>query len=434
MDNQEIQNQELKFEKRKVSELIPYARNSRTHSDEQVAQIAASIKEFGFMTPIIISKDNTIIAGHGRILAARKLGLEVVPCLMAEHLTEAQIKAYVIADNKLSENAGWDNEMLKVEIEDLKGLDFDVDILGFSDKELSKLFDENKETEDDDFDINKALDEKAFVEYGDIWQLGKHRLMCGDSTKEEDVKVLMDGNKANCCITDAPYNVSYEGGTGMKIKNDAFKNKDDFYNFLLAVYKNVYESLVDGGTLYAFHSDSEKVNFYNAIVGAGFHYSTTCIWVKDSLVIGRQDYQQRHEPCTYAFKNTSRHEWYSDRKQTTVWEFERPKKSELHPTQKPIPLIAYPMKNSTQENGLVLDLFGGSGSTLIAAEQLNRISFLMEIDPKYASAIIRRAISYWNNDTKNVYCIRKGQKINCLNIYDPSKEDFKYNEKKVSDK
>ena len=198
MDNQEIQNQEMKFEKRKVSELIPYARNSRTHSDEQVAQIAASIKEFGFMTPIIISKDNTIIAGHGRILAARKLGLEIVPCLMAEHLTEAQIKAYVIADNKLSENAGWDNEMLKVEIEDLKGLDFDVDILGFSDKELSKLFDENKETEDDDFDINKALDEKAFVEYGDIWQLGKHRLMCGDSTKEEDVKVLMDGNKANC--------------------------------------------------------------------------------------------------------------------------------------------------------------------------------------------------------------------------------------------
>ena len=435
MNNQEIQDKELKYIKMKVSDLLPYARNSKKHDEMQVNKIASSIKEFGFINPVIINQDNTILCGHGRVLAAKKLGLEIVPCLIADHLTEAQKKAYIIADNKLTEVGGtWDNEMLKVEIEDLKANDFDVEILGFSDKELSKLFDAGKETEEDDFDLNKALDEKAFAKIGDVWLLGKHRLMCGDSTKQDDVKVLMDGNKANSCITDAPYNVNYEGGTGLKIKNDSFKNGEDFFNFLLAVYKNAYESLVDGGTLYAFHSDSEKVNFFNSIVGAGFHYSTTCIWVKDRFVLGRGDFQQMHEPCVYAFKDTAKHEWYSDRKQSTVWNFDRPMKSELHPTQKPIPLIAYPMRCSTQENGLVLDLFGGSGTTLIAAEQLNRISFLMEIDPKYASAIVRRYVCFKGNKTDDVFVLRNGEKINCLDIYDPSKEEFTYKEGNVDDK
>lgn len=433
MDNQEIQSKELKYEKRKVSDLIPYARNTRTHNEEQITQLASSIKEFGFINPVIVYKDNTILAGHARVLASRKLGLEYVPCLLADYLTEAQKKAFIIADNKLAENAGWDSELLKVEIADLKSEDFNVDILGFSDKELNKLFAEDKDVVEDEFDINKALDEDAFVKNGDIWKLGKHRLMCGDSTKDVDVKKLMDGNKANVCITDPPYNCSYKGGTGMKIKNDSFKDKDEFFNFLLSAFKCAYDNLVDGGAIYIFHSDAEKVNFFNATVGAGFHYSTTCIWVKDTLVIGRMDYQMRHEPVIYAFKDTGKHEWYSDRKQTTVWEFDRPKKSELHPTMKSLPLIAYPMKNSTQENGLVLDLFGGSGTTLIASEQLNRISFLMELDPKYASAIVKRYIALKGN-ADDVFVERNGETLKCIDVYDPAKDEFKFKEGNVDDK
>ena len=438
MDNQEIESKELKYEKRKVSELIPYARNTRTHTDEQINQVASSIREFGFMNPIIVNQDNTILAGHCRILAAKKLGLEYVPCLMADHLTEAQKKAFIIADNKLAENAGWDTELLKVEIEDLKASDFNVEILGFDDKELSKLFDEDRDvTDDEDFDLNKELDKKAFVQNGDVWILGKHRLMCGDSTKAEDVAVLMDGKKANCCITDPPYNANIQGGAhvkgrgkegGLKIMNDHFEKSEDFYNFLYAAFKNIYENLVDGGVLYSFHSDSEKVNFYNAVVNAGFHYSTTCTWVKDSLVIGRQDYQQITEPIIYAFKDTAKHEWYSDRKQTTAWMFPRPKKSELHVTMKPLALMGYPMKNSTQENSIVLEPFGGSGSTLMAGEQLNRIVFAMELDPKYASAIVRRYISFKNKNTEDVKLIRGGKTLECTEIYDPTKDDFSFKE------
>ena len=440
MDNKEIQERELKYIKVPVSVLVPYARNTRTHTDQQIDQVAASIREFGFMNPVIINGDNTILAGHARVLASKKLGLEYVPCLIADHLSEAQKKAFIIADNKIAENAGWDTELLKVELEDLKGADFDVEILGFTDKELNKIFDEGKETEDDNFDLNKALDEKAFVELGDVWLLGKHRLMCGDSTKEEDVKILMDGNKANACITDPPFNVNIQGGAhvkgkrkegGLKILNDNFKTSEEFFNFLLSAFKNIYDNLVDGGAFYCFHSDSEKVNFYNATVSAGFHYSSTCIWVKDTLVIGRSDYQQRHEPVIYAFKDTAKHEWFSDRKQTTVWEFERPKKSELHPTMKPIKLIAYPMKNSTQENAIIYEPFGGSGSTLIAGEQLNRKVYSMELDPKYASAIIRRLISLRNKKTDDIFCIRNGQKLNCIDVYDPSTDDFTFKEQMV---
>lgn len=441
MENNEIEAKELKYEKVKIDDLIPYARNAKKHDEKNVAQLAASIKEFGFIAPVIVSKDNTILCGHGRVLAARKLGLTMVPVMREEHLTEAQKKAYIIADNKLTELGGWDNEMLKVELSDLKDTAFDVSILGFSDKELNKLFDVDNQAEDDEFDMNKALEAEAFVKEGDVWLLGKHRLMCGDSTKQDDVKVLMDGKKANVCITDPPYNCNIQGGChengkgktgGLKIMNDNFKNSEDFFNFLLAAFTNAYENIVDGGAFYCFHSDAEKVNFFNATKAAKFHYSTTCIWVKDSLVIGRMDYQMRHEPVLYAFKDTGAHAWYNDRKQTTVWEFDRPKKAELHPTMKPLALIAYPMKNSSQENGLVLDLFGGSGSTLITAEQLNRISFLMELDPKYASAIVRRYVSFKGN-TDDVFVIRRNEKIKCIDVYDPTKEEFKFQEGSVDD-
>ena len=385
-----------RFEKVPIDKLVPYARNARTHSKEQIAQLRASIQEFGFVSPCIIDKDYNIIAGHGRVLAAREEGIAEVPCVFAEHLTDAQKRAYILADNRLALNAGWDEEMLSVELADLQGADFDLSLLGFDDAELNKLLGGAEEVQDDDFDVDAALKLPTFVLPGDLWHLGNHRLLCGDSTKPEDVARLMDGKQANICLTDAPYNVNFDGGKG-KILNDNMP-KEQFYAFLLSAFQLVYEHLADGGAFYCFHSDSEKVNFYNATVAAGFHYSTTCIWVKDSLVLGRGDFQQMHEPCLYSFKDTRKHAWYADRKQTTVWKFDRPKKSEYHSTQKPVPLMAYPLTCSTQANAIVYEPFAGSFSTGIACEQLNRVCFGMELDPKFASAAVRRWIDSYGED------------------------------------
>jgi len=420
------------FQLVEVNKLVPYINNARTHSPEQIKKIQASLREFGFINPVIIDRKYNVLAGHGRLEAAKAEGYAEVPCVFVDDLTEAQKKAYILADNRMALDAGWDNDLLAVELESLTDLGFDLSLTGFDEKELNKLFDSGKEVvDDDDFDINKALDAAAFVKPGDVWILGRHRLVCGDSTIPETVKLLMDGKKANACITDPPYACSYEGGTGMKIKNDNLKG-EEFYNFLLAAFKNAYENVVDGGAFYSFHSDAEKVNFYNATVNAGFHYSTTCIWVKDRLVIGRMDYQMRHEPIIYGFKDTKSHEFYGDRKQTTVWEFDRPKKSELHPTTKPLPLIAYPMRNSTQPNGIVLDLFGGSGSTLMAAEQLDRIAYLMELDPKYASAIVRRYAA-GKGSINDIYVIRNGEKLPCSEVYIPTEDDLAFVDGNVDD-
>ncbi len=414
-----------------IDTLIPYARNARTHSDAQIAQIAASIKEFGFLSPIIIAEDNTILCGHGRFYGAKKLGLQKVPCVMESHLTETQRRAYIISDNKLSLNAGWDDEMLAVELSELQNDDFDLSLTGFDEKELADLFAGDEEAEDDGFDVDKALEKEAFVQTGDLWLLGRHRLLCGDATKPEDVRTVLDGKKANICITDPPYNCAYKGGTGMTIQNDRWSDSEKFYQFLLDAFKNIYANLADGGAFYCFHSDAEKCNFFNATVNAGFHYSTTCIWVKDTLVIGRMDFQMRHEPVIYAFKDTAKHKFYGDRKQTTVWEFPRPKKSELHPTMKTIPLIAYPMGLSSQENGIVLDVFGGSGTTLMAAERLNRICCTTELDPKYASAIVRRYVATVQS-TDDVYVIRNGEKLPCTDVYTPTEEDMAFQEDRVN--
>ena len=414
-----------------IAELIPYARNARTHSEKQIAQIAASIKEFGFLSPLVIAKDNTILCGHGRFYAAQKLGIKKLPCVREEYLTEAQRRAFVIADNKLALNAGWDEDLLTVELQDLQGMEFDIGLTGFDEKELADLFAVNDEPEEDEFDEEAALQAEPFVKKGDLWLLGKHRLLCGDSTKADDVALLMDGNKANVCITDPPYACNYTGGTGMKIMNDNLKG-EEFYQFLLSAFKNAYDNLADGAAIYIFHSDAEKVKFYNATIAAGFHYSTTCIWVKQSLVLGRFDYQMRHEPIIYAFKDTVKHKFYGDRKQTTVWEFDRPSKSKLHPTTKPLPLIAYPMKNSSLVNSIVLDLFGGSGSTLIAAEQLERMAYLMELDPVYASAIVRRFVAYQGN-TDNISVIRDGKKLACSEVYTPTDEDMAIRDAHVND-
>lgn len=392
-----------------ITKLIPYARNARTHDDKQIAQIAASIKEFGFLSPIIVSGDNTILCGHGRFYAAQKLGLSKVPCIKEEYLTETQKRAYIIADNKLSLNAGWDNEMLAVELSELQGADFDVSLTGFDETEIAELFaDDNDDVKDDDFDVEGELEKPPVTKSGDLWLLGNHRLICGDSTKEDTYTRLMDGKKANLVVTDPPYNVNYEGSAG-KIKNDNLEN-DKFYHFLLDAFQNTEKAMADDASIYVFHADTEGLNFRKAFADAGFYLSGTCIWKKQSLVLGRSPYQWQHEPVLFGWKKNGKHKWYSDRKQTTIWEFDKPKKNGDHPTMKPVPLITYPIKNSSVANCIVLDPFGGSGSTLIACEQTNRICCTSELDEKYCDVIVKRYIEQVGT-TENVYVVRDGQKI-----------------------
>lgn len=398
-----------RFEQVDINKLVPYARNARTHSKEQILQLQASLREFGFVNPVIVDKDYNIIAGHGRVLAAKAENMTEIPCVFAEHLTQAQKKAYIIADNRLALNAGWDEALLALEFAELKELDFDLGLTGFDASEIETLCSNaGSDVQDDDFDLTAALEEAAFVLPGDVWTLGRHRLICGDATDADTVKRLMDGRKANLVLTDPPYNVSFESSSGLKIRNDS-QSAEQFYSFLLSAFLRFYENLADGGAFYCFHSDSEKVNFFRACTDAGFHYSTTCVWVKNALVLGRGDYQQMHEPVLYAFKDTTKHKWYSDRKQTTIWNFAKPKRNIDHPTSKPLDLLAYPIRNSSQANAIVLDTFGGSGSTLIACEQLDRTCFMLELDEKYASVILRRYAEFKQNDGEDITCERDGR-------------------------
>lgn len=397
---------EMQYYLANVSDLIPYIRNARTHSESQIAQIAASIKEFGFLSPILIAEDNTILAGHGRLAAARKLGLTKVPCVKESHLTETQRRAYIIADNKLSLNAGWDEDILAIELSELQGADFDLDLLGFDESELAGIFEEDKEVKDDDFDVEKELEKPTFSKTGDIWTLGRHRLICGDSTKEETYRILMEGKKANLVVTDPPYNVNYEGSAG-KIKNDNMAN-DKFYNFLFNAFSNMEKVMADDASIYVFHADTEGLNFRKAFNDAGFYLSGCCIWKKPSLVLGRSPYQWQHEPCLYGWKKKGKHQWYSGRKETTIWEFEKPKKNAEHPTMKPIPLLAYPITNSSMSNTVVLDPFGGSGSTLIACEQTDRSCYTIELDEKFCDVIVKRYIEQVGSD-KDISVLRNGK-------------------------
>lgn len=397
---------EMQYYLADINDLIPYIRNARTHSESQIAQIAASIKEFGFLSPILIAEDNTILAGHGRLAAARKLGLKQVPCVKESHLTETQRRAYIIADNKLSLNAGWDEDMLAIELSELQGADFDLDLLGFDESELVSIFEDDKEVEDDDFDVEEELNKPCFSKAGDIWTLGRHRLICGDSTKEETYKRLMDGKRANLVVTDPPYNVNYEGSAG-KIKNDNMDN-DKFYNFLLDAFSNMEKVMADDASIYVFHADTEGLNFRKAFNDAGFYLSGCCIWKKPSLVLGRSPYQWQHEPCLYGWKKKGKHQWYSGRKETTIWEFEKSKKNADHPTMKPIALLAYPITNSSMSNTLILDPFGGSGSTLIACEQTDRSCYTIELDEKFCDVIVKRYIEQVGTN-KDVSVLRDGK-------------------------
>ena len=373
-----------------ITKLVPYVNNARTHSPEQITKLRSSLREFGFINPVIIDRDFNVIAGHGRILAAKEEGIKEVPCVFVDHLTEAQKKAYIIADNRMAMDAGWDEELLRVEIESLQGMDFDPLLTGFDEKELAALFDDGMEAKEDDFDVDAELQKPTFSRLGDIWTLGRHRLVCGDSTKAETYTTLMDGVKANLVITDPPYNVNYEGSAG-KIKNDNMAG-EKFYEFLLAAFKNMESVMVADASIYVFHADTEGLNFRRAFADAGFYLSGCCIWKKQSLVLGRSPYQWQHEPVLYGWKKNGRHQWYTGRKETTIWEFDKPKKNGDHPTMKPIPLLAYPIGNSSMANSVVLDPFGGSGSTLIACEQTDRICRTIELDEKFCDVIVNRYI------------------------------------------
>ena len=394
-----------------LSKLVPYVNNARTHSPKQLAKLRSSLREFGFINPVIIDRDFNVIAGHGRIAAAKEEGITEVPCVFVDYLTEAQKKAYILADNRMALDAGWDEELLRIEIESLQGADFDVSLTGFGEDEIADLFagDGEKDVKDDDFDLSAALEKAAFVERGDIWTVGRHRLMCGDATSAEDMAALMDGKKANLIVTDPPYNVAFKSGSGLSIQNDSMEN-GEFYTFLYNSFQNMVEHLESGGAAYVFHADTEGLNFRKAFVDAGFHLAGVCIWVKNSLVLGRSDYQWQHEPVLYGFLKNGKHPWYSDRKQTTIWNYDKPKRNKNHPTSKPLDLLGYPICNSSQENAIVLDTFGGSGSTMMACEQTNRICHMMELDEKYASVILRRYVED-TGDSENVYVVRGGEKI-----------------------
>lgn len=373
-----------------VADIMPYEKNAKIHPDEQIAHIANSIREFGFQQPIVLDKHNVVIIGHGRLLAAKKIGLSEVPVLYADDLTDAQVKALRLADNKTNESE-WDFSMLETELDDLR-LDFDMSDFGFD------LDDESLQSGGVQEDEVPEPPVEPRSKVGDLYQLGEHRLICGDSTDVAVIDRLMDGVKADMLLTDPPYNVDYTGKTkdALKIQNDKMDN-DSFRQFLRDSFATADSVMRAGAVFYIWHADSEGYNFRGACADNNWKVRECLIWNKNSMVLGRQDYQWKHEPCLYGWKDGASHLWASDRKQTTVLNFDRPIRADLHPTMKPISLFAYQIGNNTHEKDAVLDLFGGSGSTLIACEQLNRKCYMCELDPHYVDVIIER----WENLTGN---------------------------------
>ena len=405
----------MEFKKLKINSLIPASYNPRKKlkpGDAEYEKIKNSITEFGYVDPIIVNSDMTIIGGHQRWSVLKALGYDEVDCVVIE-IDKTKEKALNIALNKVT--GEWNKELLADLIKDLQSLDYDVSMTGFEPPEIDELFNDvhSKETKEDDFDVDAELQNPTITKPGDVWQLGRHRLVCGDATLPEVFDALLDGKKVNLVVTDPPYNVNYKSDAGT-IQNDNMED-NDFYNFLLASYKNMANAMADDASIYVFHADTEGLNFRKAFADAGFYLSGVCIWAKQSLVLGRSPYQWKHEPILFGWKKNGKHKWFADRKQSTVWNFDRPKKSELHPTMKPIALVAYPILNSSMTNGLVLDPFGGSGSTLIACEQTDRMCYTIELDEKYADVIVKRYIEQVGND-ENVYLVRNGEKIKYSDI------------------
>jgi DNA modification methylase len=372
--------------------VVPYARNPRKN-EEAVAKVAASIKEFGWRQPIVVDKDYVVIAGHTRLMAARSLELKEVPIHVALDLTEAQVKAYRLADNRVAEEAEWDYDLLKLELEDLGGTGIDLGLLGFNPEELDDLLIDPEEINalpsDEDDEIPDEVE--AVCQPGDIWQLGMHRICCGDATDRSFYQLVLGEQQVDMVLTDPPYNVNYQGKTdqGMTIKNDNMKD-GDFRNFIADVYVNLFTCMREGAPIYVFHADSEGHHFRQGMRNAGLKLSECLVWKKNRLVLGRHDYQWQHEPVLYGWKEGAAHPWYSDRSQTTIMEFDRPAKSTEHPTMKPVELLTYLLGNSSKKGDLVWDSFLGSGSTLIACERTGRRCVGLEIDPHYCDVIIKR--------------------------------------------
>ena len=400
----------MEFKKIKIVELVPAAyhpRKALKPGDKEYEKIKNSISEFGYVDPVIVNKDMTVIGGHQRITVLKDLGFTEIDCVVID-IDKTKEKALNIALNKIT--GEWNKELLADLIADLQDSDFDVNFTGFDPPEIEQLMSSvhDKDIEEDDFDIDGELTQPSMSRLGDLWILGDHRLLCGDSTLPENYDVLMEGKKANLVVTDPPYNVDYEGSAG-KIKNDKMA-EEQFEKFLFAAYVNMESNMEDDASIYVFHSDSHGLAFRKSFEDAGFYLSGCCIWKKQSLVLGRSPYQWQHEPVLYGWKKAGKHRWYSDRKQSTIWEYDKPKKNDLHPTMKPVALIAYPIKNSSMSHCIVLDPFGGSGSTLIACEQTGRVCRMIELDEKYVDVIVKRYIDFVGT-SEGVFVVRGGQKI-----------------------
>jgi DNA modification methylase len=396
------------IEKKNTADLLPADYNPRKDlkpGDPEYEKLKRSLEQFGYVEPVIWNKaTGRVVGGHQRLKVLIDMGITEVECVVVD-LPEDKEKALNIALNKIS--GDWDKDKLAVLIADLQGTAFDVSLTGFDAAEIDDLFKDTLKdgVKDDNFDVDAELKEPPITKPGDVWTLGRHRLVCGDSTKAETFDLLMAGAKANLVITDPPYNVNYEGSAG-KIQNDNMGN-EAFYEFLLAAFRNIAAIMADDASIYVFHADTEGLNFRRAFADAGFYLSGCCIWKKQSLVLGRSPYQWQHEPVLYGWKKGGKHQWYTGRKETTIWEFDKPKKNGDHPTMKPIPLLAYPIMNSSMSNTLVVDPFGGSGSTLIACEQTDRSCNTIELDPKFCDVIVKRYIEQVGSSEK-VTCQRDG--------------------------
>lgn len=406
----------MKYEKHKISELIPAEYNPRKKlkpGDREYEKIKNSITEFGYVEPIIVNADMTIIGGHQRATVLADLGYDEIDCIVID-IDKTREKALNVALNKIT--GEWNKELLADLIKDLEDSSFDIGITGFEPPEIEQLFNcvHDKKIKEDDFDVDAELKKPCVAKAGDVWLLGRHRVVCGDSIKPETYDVLMDGKRANMVLTDPPYNVNVEETAG-KIKNDNMAS-EDFYKFLFAAFVNMEQSMEQDASIYVFHADTEGLNFRKAFQDAGFYLSGCCIWKKNALVLGRSPYQWMHEPCLFGWKKGGKHQWYSDRKQTTIWEYDRPKSSKEHPTMKPVALMAYPIQNSCMSNCIVLDPFLGSGSTLMACEQTGRICYGIELEEKFVDVIVNRYIEQ-RGSTDGISIIRDGAEVKYTELF-----------------
>lgn len=402
--------QDMKWVTLPIGTLKPAAYNPRKKlkkGDKEYEKIKKSIVEFGYVEPIIVNYDGTVIGGHQRLTVLSDLGYKEVQCVQVRIDDENKVKALNVALNKIT--GAWNEELLADLMVDLQDADFNLDLTGFEAPEIDQLFSKvhNKEVKEDDFDVDGELTKPTISKQGDIWHLGKHRVICGDSTKLETYQLLLGDKKANLIVTDPPYNVNVEETAG-KIKNDDMSDAD-FFQFLFNMFVNVEQSMEDDASIYVFHADTEGLNFRKAFKDAGFYLSGCCVWKKNALVLGRSPYQWQHEPVLYGWKQKGKHQWFSDRKQTTIWEYDRPKSSKEHPTMKPVQLMAYPIQNSSMRGTLILDPFLGSGSTLIAADQTGRVCYGIELDEKFVDVIVKRYMEA--TEKSDVQLIREGKTL-----------------------